>query len=289
MADKKGFKGQAFTSMLSLISFLVLVLTGLLMFLEPHGRVAYWTIWSFLGLTKDQWGAIHVLGGLLFLITGIFHIYFNWRLLFNYLTGKVQSGLKYQKELVLSCLVLLLVVSSGIWSLPPLVYVLDWGEDYKNSWVTSPDLEPPFGHAENVTLRTFTRKQGIDFPKAKDALEKAGYKLGDPKNTLEEIALANKTTPVHLYAAIKDLEPKFEAPREGQKWTVQLVEEKFSGSGLGRLTLKGLCEKTGLDLNKAQAKLKEMKIEMGPEDKFKATADKNKTKPLDLLKKLLID
>ncbi len=289
MAAKKGFKGQAFTSMLSLISFLILVITGLIMFLEPHGRVAYWTIWSFWGLVKDQWGAIHMLGGLLFLITGIFHVYFNWKLLINYLSGKAQGGLKYKKELTLSSLVLILVVISGIWSLPPLVYVLDWGEDYKNSWVTKPELEPPFGHAENVTLRTFTRKQGINFAKAKEALEKAGYKLGDPKSTLETIALANNTTPVHLYAVIKDLEPKWDAPAEGQKWTVELVEEKFSGTGLGRLTLNDLCKKTGLDLKKAQAKLKEMKIEMGPEDKFKATADKNNAKPLDLLKKLLID
>ena len=286
---KNGFKGQAFVSMLSLISFLILVITGIIMFLEPHGRVAYWTIWSFMGLVKDQWGAIHMLGGLLFLIAGLFHIYFNWKLLISYLAGKAQSGLKYKKELLLSTLVLLLVVASGIWSLPPLSYVLDWGEDYKNSWVTRPELEPPFGHAENVSLNTFARKQGINLAKAKEALEKAGIKLGGGKDTLEQIAKANNTTPVHIYAAIKDLEPKYEPPVPGTKWTVELVEETFAGTGLGRLTLKGLCEKTGLKMETAQAKLKEMGIQMGPEDKLKATADKHDTSPMDMLKKLLVN
>lgn len=286
---EKAFKGQAFVSMLSLVSFIILVITGIVLFLQPHGRVAYWTIWSFWGLAKDQWGAIHMLGGLLFLISGAFHIYFNWKLLISYLAGKAQSGLKYKKELVLSCLVMLLVVGSGIWSLPPLVYVLDWGEEYKNSWVTSSELEPPFGHAEDVTLRTFTRKQGIDLAKAKEALQKAGFKMISDKGTLEEIALANQTTPVYLYAAIKSLEPKFEAPKPGVKWTPELVEEKFAGKGLGRLTLKAVCEQIGMEQGKALAKLRNLNIEMKPQDKFKATAEKHGTNPMALLTKLLVD
>jgi hypothetical protein len=48
-----------------------------MLYIEPHGRVAYWTKWSFLGLEKDQWGNIHIFSGLLFLVAGGFHLYYN--------------------------------------------------------------------------------------------------------------------------------------------------------------------------------------------------------------------
>ena len=286
---KKAFNGRAFVSLLSTVGFLVLVVTGIIMWMQPHGRVAYWTIWRFWGITKDQWTDVHIIGGLLFLVSGIFHLYYNWRPLMNYLSGKAQSQLKHKTELGLSALVLVLVVASGIWSLPPLNYVVEWGSAIKETWVIAPEYEPPFGHAEAISLHSFTRKQGIDLKAAKETLAKANLKVENDKETLEEIALANQTTPMHIYMAIKSLEPKFEAPAQGTKWTIELVEQKFAGKGLGRLTLQGVCELTGLKLEQAMAKLKNLNIDMKPEDKFKATADANKINPMDLLKKLLID
>ena len=72
------WSGRAFTSLLSLVSFIILSLTGIILYVEPHGRVAYWTKWRFLGLEKDQFGSIHVLASLLFLIAGGFHLYFQY-------------------------------------------------------------------------------------------------------------------------------------------------------------------------------------------------------------------
>ncbi len=37
-------------------SFAVLTVTGIVLYIVPQGRIAYWTLWSFLGLSKDQWG-----------------------------------------------------------------------------------------------------------------------------------------------------------------------------------------------------------------------------------------
>ena len=103
----RNWNGRAFISLCSLLGFVLLSLTGIILYIEPHGRVAYWTKWSFLSLEKDQWGNIHVFSGLLFLVTGAFHLYYNWKPLIKYLGGKIETTLRYKRELVICSLIFL--------------------------------------------------------------------------------------------------------------------------------------------------------------------------------------
>ena len=97
---------------------------------------------------------------------------YNWKPLIRYLSGKIENAMRYKRELVISILISLWILLSGIWALPPLVYVTNLGEAIKNSWVTSPELEPPFGHAELVSLKTFCKKQRIPLDQAIVGLRK---------------------------------------------------------------------------------------------------------------------
>ena len=230
----RNWSGRAFISLCSLVSFILLCITGIILYIEPHGRVAYWTKWNFVGLEKDQWGSIHIYSGILFLITGGFHIYYNWKPLLKYLSTKIETTLRYKRELVISCLILFWVVISGIWSLPPLSYLNDLSETIKSAWVTSPGLEPPFGHAELVSLKTFCKKQGIPLDQAMAELRKAGFKINSPANSLEEIALSKRTSGMGVYEVIKKLEPKPEVMGPGESWTPEKIEETFAGTGIGR-------------------------------------------------------
>ena len=171
----KRWSGRALTSLCSLVGFVLLCFSGIILYIQPHGRVAYWIKWQFWNLEKDQWGTIHLFSGLLLLIAGGFHLYYNWKPLIKYLSGKIEKTLRYQRELVFSLLIFLWIVISGIWSLPPLVYVSELGEVIKSSWVTSAELEPPFGHAEMVSLQTFCKKQSIPLDQAMMELRKAGF------------------------------------------------------------------------------------------------------------------
>jgi hypothetical protein len=63
----RNWRGRAFTSLCSLVNFIFLLLTAIILYIEPHGRVADWTKWNFLGLKKVQWGNLHLFSGLLFL------------------------------------------------------------------------------------------------------------------------------------------------------------------------------------------------------------------------------
>ena len=46
-------KSRRIVSLTVLLSFIVLSLSGILLFVSPQGRVAYWSRWSLVGLTKE--------------------------------------------------------------------------------------------------------------------------------------------------------------------------------------------------------------------------------------------
>lgn len=282
------WSGRAFTSLLSLASFLILSITGIILYAQPHGRIADWTKWRLLGLEKGQFGSIHVLAGLLFLIAGGFHLYYNWNLLMRYLSGKVESTLRHKRELILSGLIFLWILASGIWSFPPLVYVINMSETIKNSWVTSPDLEPPFGHAEQISLKTLCKKQNIPLEQAMLELRNAGFKIDSPKQTLAEIAERKNTSGMGVYAVIKKLEAKTEAMKPGEAWTEEKIEETFSGTGLGNKTLGQIIKDLKLDSATVYQRLSSAGIETKDEQKFKAIAAKYDTTPIKLLTIMLM-
>jgi len=288
MSEKK-WSGRAFTSLCSLVGFILLCFTGIILFIQPHGRVAYWIKWQFWGLEKDQWGAIHIFTGLLFLIAGGFHVYYNWKPLIRYLSGKIESALQYKRELVFSSLIFLWVVVSGIWSLPPLVYVSELGESIKHSWVTSPELEPPFGHAETASLQTFCKKQRISLDLAMMELRKAGFRVDNPKSTLAEIAESKHSSGMGVYAVIKKLETKPTAMKPGAVWTAEKIEEVFSGTGLGNKTIGQIIKDMQLEPELVYQRLKKVSIESQKDDRIKQLANEHNTTPMKILTIILIE
>ena len=287
--SNRNWHGRVFTSLCSLVSFILIVLTAIILYIEPHGRVAYWTNWNFLGLEKDQWGNIHIFSGLLFLVAGGFHLYYNWKPLMTYLSAKVETRLRYQRELLISGLIFLWITASGIWALPPLVYMADIGEAIKGAWVTSPELEPPFGHAEQVSLKTFCKKQGIPLDQAMAELRAAGFKVNNSADTLGDIAGSKGTSGMGVYAVIQKLEPKPKTMTPGSVWTPELIEETFAGTGVGRKSVGQIIKDHGLDPKTVYHRLKKGGIEAKDDDKIKQLADKHDSTPIKILAIMLVD
>jgi hypothetical protein len=144
----------------------------------------------------------------LFLVAGGFHLYYNWKPLINYLSNRMETGLRYKRELMVTSLIFLWILTSGIWFLPPLAYVADLGEAIKSSWVTSAELDPPFGHAELVSLKTLCKKQGIPLDQAMAELREAGFKVDNPDKIVGDIADSKGTSGMRVYEVIKKLEAK---------------------------------------------------------------------------------
>jgi hypothetical protein len=190
---------------------------------------------------------------------------------------------------MLSGIIFLWIAVSGIWSLPPLVYLSDLGEAIKNSWVTSPELEPPFGHAELVSLQTFCKKQRIPLDQAMLELRNAGFTVDSPRRTLIEIAESKRTSGMGVYAVIKKLEAKPEAIKPGATWTPETVEEKFSGTGLGNKTIGQIIKEMELNPGQVYQRLKAIDIEAKDMDRLKNLAVKNNTTPIKLMTTILVE
>ena len=67
------------TSLTAALAFCVVVVTSVILYIVPQGRVAYWADWRLWGLTKEQWGDVHITVGLLFLLALVLHLFYNWK------------------------------------------------------------------------------------------------------------------------------------------------------------------------------------------------------------------
>ncbi len=43
------------TSLTAGLSFIAMVMTSVILYIVPQGRIAYWSDWRLLGLSKEQW------------------------------------------------------------------------------------------------------------------------------------------------------------------------------------------------------------------------------------------
>ena len=199
---KKRFLPRSLVAFVVAWSFIVATLTGIVLYIVPHGRVAYWVDWRMLGLGKDGWGDIHIIFGVLFIVGGAFHLFFNWKPFRNYLADRVPGQFHLKREFVTASVLAGLVLASAVLEVPPVRWVFELNDWAKSAWVTSPEFEPPFGHAEELSLAAFARRQRMDLEAAMTELKAKGVRFDGPRDTLAEIASANHTNAMNLYMLI---------------------------------------------------------------------------------------
>lgn len=303
---------KGFASLLTTFSFAVMTVSGILLFIVPQGRIAEWTDWTILGLSKSDWGNIHITTSLMFLISGAYHIWCNWRTLVNYFTSKRESRLFMRREIAISAVVTLLFVVGAVYQIPPLSYVLTLNNTIKMAWVVDKDHEPPIGHAELLTLKSFAKKMQIDLDQATAVLERNGIRFAE-NESLAVIAKHYDLSPLQIYQLIKPLEGsavmtlvngpaagelmhaslQFPAgsaahPAELQVYTDELVEERFEGRGIGRKTLAMITHENGLDLAVARKKLAARQVAVKDDETLKDAAARIQTAPVELMKIIFV-
>ncbi len=286
MKNNRGFHTRGFISFLTLSGFLVMSITGLVLYIVPYGRVAYWVDWRFMGLSKTDWDNIHIISSLLFLVAGSFHLYYNWRALMNYIINRISGGIKLRKELGLATVLSVIVVISAFYHLPPLQYVIDLNEYIKEQWVVSKEYEPPYGHAELTSLKVFAKKMQIDLEKTLAEFKRKGIRVKSTDDSLKVIAAENRLSPMDLYLVMKKYEEKTATPTV--EFTPERVEELFAGSGVGRKKLPEICSEQGLKLTDVMERLEKAGIKPDKDDTLKKIAERNGINPLEVLKTILV-
>ncbi len=287
ISSKQG--ARSLTAFIVTWSFLVLTITGIVLYVVPQGRVAYWVDWSLLGLQKTHWANVHMMFGGVFIAMGVLHLYFNWKPFKKYLAARVSGHLEVTRELVASVVISLLIIAGSIADVPPVSWVFDLNETVKSAWVTSPEYEPPFGHAEEVSLRTLAKRTDLDLPAAVQTLRAQNIKFRDASDSIKSIAAANDMNPMQVYALISDLKKPSSETVAGDAMTAEEVEERFAGTGLGSKSLTDLCLSLNVELDLAQTRLTRSGVVAQPEERLRPIADRHGASPIDLLKVILVD
>jgi hypothetical protein len=127
--------------------------------------------------------------------------------------------------------VIVAVFSFGTYfEVPPFSSIIALGESF------SADAEklygePPFGHAELTTLKTFAKKMELDLDLSMQRLKDAGLIVENSEQALLDIAKANETSPKQIHLIISPLDER-----------VRSTFPSEAPSGLGKRPLIDLCQ-----------------------------------------------
>jgi len=279
---------RALTAFIVTWAFAIAVVTGIVLYIVPHGRVAYWTDWGLAGLEKDTWGGIHIIFGAVFIVAGILHLYFNWKPFKKHLTERAAGHVHVKREVVIASGATVVVLAAAIAEVPPVSWLFDLNETVKQSWVSSPDLEPPYGHAEESSLRTLARRTGLDLDVALTRLSENGIAADGPGDSLKAIARRNGLTPMAVYEVIRPVET--ETPKTtNQAHTPASVEQQFEGTGIGRRTLADMITVTGIDPDTAVERLTTVGLDAEMTHTLRRIADAHGLTPVQVLQAILIE
>jgi uncharacterized membrane protein YgcG len=275
------FQWRALISVTTILSFLVMSVTGAVLFVTPPGRIAHWTGWTFSGLDKDQWAALHIWFSLVFLLAAGFHIYLNWRPLVSYFKDRARKAFALRWEWVVSLALCVLVWVGTLSEVTPFSNLLALNDRIKHSW-DQPGQRAPIPHAELMTLNEVAEKvEGLDGTTMMQNLQDKGIEVASPNAVVGELAQQNNMTPNRLYALAINERPR--GAGQGGNWRFSGRQEGRGGLGagrqggggfgIGRLTLRQYCEQEGLDVETAVAKLKENNVEANPDTTIREIAD----------------
>ena len=282
----KRFNRRALVALLVSFGFLVMSVTGLVLFVVPQGRIAHWVDWRLLGLLKDDWSDLHIITSLLFIAAGVLHLLFNWKTFVAYLRERLKGHQRPRREGLVALAVVGLLLVGTLLHVPPFNWILAANEAMRTAWSRSPGAEPPFGHAEEVRLDVLAQRTGLEGPSVVAAIRAAGLTVTSGDETLRQVADANGTTPAAVWAAIS---PLVVATIEATEWTRERVEERFAGSGLGRRTLQQIADDTGLDLSQVTARVAALGVpDASAEMTLRAAAESTGSAPMDMLTAILV-
>jgi hypothetical protein len=113
------FQFRGCTSLLVTISFLIMTLSGVILYFAPRGGSTHWTSWIMFGMNKPGWQALHVNICLLFLIVAIIHLIFNWQTFWCYIKKAFCLGFCMKTEMIVALLLAAVVTAGTIYQVPP--------------------------------------------------------------------------------------------------------------------------------------------------------------------------
>ena len=129
--SKKRYNWRGMVTLLLLFSILVDVISGIVLYVTPSGSIARWTNWSFWGLDKYEWSAIHIIFSMVLIIILLGHLYFNWRILVHFIWNKMHNVVNLKREIATSGIITILLVFGILWNAEPFNSIVNFRETLK--------------------------------------------------------------------------------------------------------------------------------------------------------------
>lgn len=197
-SDGKKFRFRNFTSFTLFFSFIVFVISGIALYMKPEGDMARWIGWTFLGLTKKEWEGFHVLIALFFLVFGVIHFCYNWKVLLSFCKDKISKSLTLKRELVASCGIVILFLACILMQWQPFWKVAEWRQSLKKNKNLITIKEPEAGFAKKK-MTYLAQVFGMSADELILRLNQQNIKVGDPDDELRDVAKANNLSPEKVY------------------------------------------------------------------------------------------
>jgi hypothetical protein len=271
------------TSMTMLLSLAVLLLNSLILYVVPEGRVAYWSDWNFLGLTKGNWGEQHTTVGFLFLAAGLLHISYNWRPIIAYMKNKARQVKVFTAPFNIALALVFVFIIGTYLQVPPMSTIIKISESFKTAAATKYG-DPPYGHAELSSLKNFSERENLNLKKSIELLESTGISISSEKETIKEIAKKSNRSPQQVYELIK---PASNTAQPAISANGSPVFPDTPQSGWGKKILNDVCAEYGLQIETIIEKLADRDINAGANDAIKDIAAANKIDPLGIFEAII--
>ncbi|MAD41772.1 MAG: hypothetical protein CL623_05205 [Arcobacter sp.] len=259
------------TSLSMLLSMLVMTYTGIILFISPHGRIANWTNWELLGLSKEQYAQLHSTFMVIFILGATLHVYYNFKPITSYLKNKSKKFVFFTKDMLVASILFVLFIFGTLYGISPFSNFLNFGDDFKSSWEKDYGTAPYF-HAELSSIKSFSKKLSYDLEKVEEILNSYNIKF-KTEQTLSFVAKTNGVSPNFIYKLL-------------QKNLQKAGNHDIPLTGLGKKTIKEVASTLNLKSEEFIVKLRAIGLDAKEEDKFRKVAEENDLGPIDVLKKL---
>lgn len=134
---KTTFHRRGFIVFVIALGALILLVSGLVLFIAPNGRIALATHWTFLWLDKDRWFNLHNVFAILLIVGFLFHLIFNWKPFCNYVVSRATHHLNLKREMVVAVLAIVVLVALAAWNIPPISVITDIRDFFRHEfWIT---------------------------------------------------------------------------------------------------------------------------------------------------------
>jgi uncharacterized membrane protein YgcG len=275
---KPSLQIRAFTSVLIAMTFTALVLSGAILFLSPPGRVANWSDWRMLGLTKRDWTGLHVWFSAVFLIAAGLHLVFNVRPLVNYFKDRLTRRIGFRREWVAAAVLCGVVFAGTRAGVPPFSSFLDFNERIKKSW-EDPRGVAPIPHAELLTLKELAEKAKVPLNTALQRLGDKSVQGATADIVVSKLASQNDLSAQRIYEMLQGVSTRTGRGQGGKSADSSAESQSGEahrggggggggrggwggGGGPGSMTLTEFCQSKGIDVKEAQARLEAKGIKL---------------------------